>query len=61
MPLSYSENFPPFSALLYFGTVERPPSKQVRLSPGSLEENLFLYVNKRFWDITVVDKIITRG
>ena len=29
-----------------------------RLSPGSLEENLFLYVNKRFWDISVVDKII---
>ena len=42
-------------AKLVFGTSHH------RLSPGSLEENLFLYVNKRFWDISVVDKIITHG
>ena len=36
-------------------------NREHRLSPGSLEENIFLYVNKRFWYISVVHKIITRG
>ena len=37
-------------AKLVFGTSRH------RLSPRSLKENLFLYVNKRFWDNSVVDK-----
>ena len=41
MRVNYSEIFPPFSALLYFGTVERPQREIWHVSWKNLVETLF--------------------